>query len=80
MCTAVIKVNDTEPRTQGPTRIKPFDAPNNFARPRLEPNTAANYRTCAPFGPLHEDCTPARGVADLSDDNDNVLHICPLCD
>ena len=32
MCTAVIKVNDTEPRTQGPARIKPFDAPNNCAR------------------------------------------------
>ena len=80
MCTAVIKANDTEPRTQGPTTIKSFDAPNNCTRPRLGPNTAANYRTFAPFGPLYEDCTPARGVADLSDDNGNVLHICPLCD
>ena len=40
MCTAVIKTNDMEPRTQGPTRIKAFDA-----RPRIGPNTAANFQT-----------------------------------
>ncbi len=41
MCTAVIKENYTESRTQGPTKIKPFDDLNNCARPRLGPNTAA---------------------------------------
>ena len=80
MCTAVILANDMETRLQGPIRIAPFDCRDNCAPPREGPNTAANYRTFSPFAPLYEDITPARGVADLSDDNGNVLHICPLCD
>ena len=80
MCTAVILANDMETRTQGPTRISPFHCRDNCAPPRVGPNTTANYRTFPPFAPLYEDITPARGVADLSDDNGNVLHICPLCD
>jgi hypothetical protein len=60
MCTAVIKSNDMEPRLQGPTKVGSFNAPDNCARPRLGPNTAANYRTFAPFEPLYEDVTPAR--------------------
>ena len=80
MCTEVIKSNDMKRRTQGPTKFKAFDAPNNCARPRSGPNPLAKYQTFAPFWPLYEDCTPARGLADLSDDKGKVLHICPLCD
>ena len=68
MCTAVIKANDMEPRTEGPTRIKAFDCPDKCAPPRYGPNNAANYQTFSPFAPLYDDITPARGVSDLSDD------------
>ena len=80
MCTAVIMANDMETRTEGPKKIAPFHCRDNCAPPRHGPNPAANYRTFAPYAPLYEDVTPARGVADLSDDNGNLLHICPLCD
>ena len=79
LCTEVIKANDMKPRLKR-TRIKVFSSPDNCALPRHKPNTAANYQTFPPYAPLYEDVTPPRGVADLSDDRGNVLHICPLCD
>jgi len=79
LCTEVIKANDMKPRLKR-TKIKAFPSPDNCALPRYKPNTAANYQTFPPYAPLYEDVTPPRGVADLSDDRGNVLHICPLCD
>jgi len=80
MCTAVIKANDTERRTQGPNKIKAFNCPDKCAPPRYGSNSKANYQTFPPYAPRYEDVTPPRGVADLSDDRGNILHICPLCD
>jgi ribonuclease HI len=80
MCTAVIKVNDTVPRFEGPTKIPTFSPHNSFAAPRRALNTNARYQTLPPFAPFIENDTSPRGVEDLSDDRGNIIHICPLCE
>jgi len=79
MCTAVIKVNDMEPRLQGPSHCAPFDAPRNVLRPRMEPRIGAKYYVDPPYAPINPDEVSPRTVVDLVRDSGDVLYICPFC-